>query len=120
LLEKKTTLTLYYHVLHIELIHSWILFQPQPQYPNINFAPSLPQPQPPPPAASSAANGGARLGFNFDANPKVPFHDPFPQVPTSQDHSAPPPAAPSTGDDASDDTGFDDLARRFEELKRRK
>ncbi|CAF3285814.1 unnamed protein product [Rotaria socialis] len=80
---------------------------PQPQYPNINFAPSIP-----PPSSSSNA---PRLGFNMDHSPKVPFHDPFPQVPNSNDQSTPP--APRGG---SDDPGFDDLARRFEDLKNRK
>ena len=57
----------------------------------------------------------------MDNPPKVPFHDPFPQVPTSNDHlPSPPPPQPSAANDGSDDAGFDDLARRFEELKKRK
>ncbi len=43
-------------------------------------------------------------------------------MPTAQDRSTPPapqPPPPATND-GSDDTGFDDLARRFEELKKRK
>lgn len=42
--------------------------------------------------------------------------DPFPQVPSAQDRFSPPPA----NNDNSSDPGFDDLARRFEELKKRK
>ncbi|CAF2100017.1 unnamed protein product [Rotaria magnacalcarata] len=82
---------------------------PQPQYPNINFGPSIPPPLP------SSSSNAPRLGFNMDSSPKVPFHDPFPQVPNSNDRSTPP--APHGG---SDDPGFDDLARRFEDLKNRK
>lgn len=53
---------------------------------------------------------GPRFGFQADHSPRQPFHDPFPQVPTS---------SPS-GARGSDDPGFDDLARRFEDLKNRK
>jgi len=80
---------------------------PQPQYPNINFGPSIP---PPPPSSNSP-----RFGFSADNNAKTPFNDPFPQVPRTNDRSTPP--APHGG---SDDPGFDDLARRFEDLKNRK
>ncbi|CAF1369018.1 unnamed protein product [Adineta steineri] len=81
---------------------------PQPQYPNINFGPSIPPPLP------SAAANGPYMGFHVDNNAKTPFNDPFPQVPN--DRPAPPPPAAHGG---SDD-GFDDLARRFEDLKNRK
>jgi len=87
--------------------------EPQPQYPNINFGPSIP---PPPPPSSNAP----RIGFNVDNSPKLPFHDPFPQVPSAQDRSTPPPPPPPAKNDGSDDSSFDDLARRFEELKKRK
>lgn len=50
----------------------------------------------------------------MDNNPKAPFSDPFPQVPSSNDHSTPPGAV------GGSDDGFDDLARRFQELKNRK
>ncbi len=57
----------------------------------------------------------------MDNDAKAPFHDPFPQVPSSHDRSTPPPpATPPATNNASDDPGFDDLARRFEELKKRK
>lgn len=56
----------------------------------------------------------------MDNSPKVPFHDPFPQVPSAQDRGAPLPPPPPATNDGSDDSGFDDLARRFEELKKRK
>ncbi|CAF4526955.1 unnamed protein product, partial [Rotaria sp. Silwood2] len=82
---------------------------PQPQYPNINFGPSIPPPPPPP------SSNAPRIGFNADYSAKTPFNDPFPQVPNANDHSAPP--AVHGG---SDDPGFDDLARRFEDLKNRK
>ncbi|CAF1052178.1 unnamed protein product [Rotaria sp. Silwood1] len=83
---------------------------PQPQYPNINFGPSIPPPPPP-----SSSSNTPRFGFNVDYSAKTPFNDPFPQVPNVNDRSAPP--AVHGG---SDDPGFDDLARRFEELKNRK
>jgi len=85
---------------------------PQPQYPNINFGPSIPPPLP----ASSSSSNGARIGFNVDNSAKTPFNDPFPQVPNSNDRSTPPPGAHG----GSDDPGFDDLARRFKNLKNRK
>ncbi|CAF0860370.1 unnamed protein product [Rotaria sordida] len=81
---------------------------PQPKYPNIDFGPSLP----PPPPSSNAP----RLGFNADYNAKTPFNDPFPQVPNTNDRSTP----PVVHGGGSDDPGFDDLARRFEDLKNRK
>ncbi|CAF1374518.1 unnamed protein product [Adineta ricciae] len=81
----------------------------QPQYPNINFGPSIP---PPPPSSSNAPH----IGFNVDNGAKSPFHDPFPQVPNDRSAPTPPPAAHGN----SDDPGFDDLARRFEDLKNRK
>ncbi len=84
----------------------YCFFQPQPQYPNINFGPSMP---PPPPS------NAPRLGFNMDNVSKAPYNDPFPQVPSSNDRSTPPGAH-----GGSDDPGFDDLARRFEELKNKK
>jgi len=87
---------------------------PQPQYPNINYGPSIP---PPPPSSSSNT---PNIGFNIDGGIKAPFHDPFPQVPTTQDRSTPPLPPPPAPNDGSDDSGFDDLARRFEELKKRK
>ncbi|CAF1499695.1 unnamed protein product [Rotaria magnacalcarata] len=83
----------------------------QPQYPNINFGPSIP-----PPSASSNA---PRIGFNIDSGAKAPFIDPFPQVPSAHDRFTPTPPPPAT-DNSSNDPGFDDLARRFEELKKRK
>ncbi len=92
------------------------ILQPQPNYPNINFGPSIPPPPPPPPPSSSS--NAARIGFNVDNSPKLPFHDPFPQVPSAQDRSTPPP--PPAANDGSDDAGFDDLARRFEALRKRK
>jgi hypothetical protein len=57
-----------------------------------------------------------------DNDAKLPFHDPFPQVPSANDHSTPPPPPPPppASNEGSDDPGFDDLARRFEELKKRK
>jgi vacuolar protein sorting-associated protein IST1 len=77
---------------------------PQPQYPNINnFRPSTP---PPPPSSN-----GARFGFPADNNARAPFNDPFPQVPTS---------TPGGARGGSDDPSFDDLARRFQDLKSRK
>ncbi|CAF1584204.1 unnamed protein product [Rotaria magnacalcarata] len=85
---------------------------PQPQYPNINFGPSIPPPQLPPPSSSAS---GPRLGFNADYGAKTPFNDPFPQVPSANDRSTPP-----GNHGGSDDPGFDDLARRFEDLKNRK
>ena len=85
------------------------LFQPQPQYPNINFGPSMPAP---PPSANTP-----HIGFTLDRDVKAPFNDPFPQVPSANDRPVPPPAANGGG---SDDPGFDDLARRFEDLKKRK
>jgi len=88
---------------------------PQPQYPNINFGPSIPPPMPHYPSPSS---NGARIGFNVDNSPRAPFNDPFPQVPSASDRSSPPPPAASGG--GSDDPGFDELARRFEDLKKRK
>jgi len=80
---------------------------PQPQYPNINFGPSIP---PPPPSSNRP-----RFGHNVDNDPRTPFNDPFPQVPNANDRSTPPGAR-----GGSDDPGFDDLARRFEDLKNRK
>lgn len=56
---------------------------------------------------------GPRFGFHADHNPRQPFHDPFPQVPTSTPQAA-------RGGGGFDDPGFDDLARRFEDLKNRK
>ncbi len=64
---------------------------------------------PPPPPSSS---NGPRFGFQADNNAKTPFRDPFPQVPNST------PAGAHGG--SSNDPGFDDLARRFEDLKNRK
>ncbi|CAF1084412.1 unnamed protein product [Rotaria sordida] len=87
----------------------------QPQYPNINFGPSIPPPLPQVPPSSNTP----RIGFNIDTGTKSPFIDPFPQVPSAQDHSTPPPPPPAMND-SSNDPGFDDLARRFEELKKRK
>lgn len=83
---------------------------PQPQYPNINFAPSLPH-QPPRPAQSPSNN--PHLGF--PVAPKPPAHDPFPNIPSANEHPLPPPAQ-----GGADDPGFDDLARRFADLKNRK
>lgn len=82
----------------------------QPQYPNIQFDPI-------PSAAKSSPFSGAKIGFNVDQNEKAPFHDLFPSVPTTKDFPTPP-AAPN--DSNADDSGFDELARRFEELKKRK
>jgi hypothetical protein len=62
------------------------------------------------------SSSGRRIGFNVDNSARVPFNDPFPQVPSANDRSTPP--AASNG--GSDDPGFDDLARRFEDLKKRK
>lgn len=61
-------------------------------------------------------HGGPRFGFHPDHTPppQAPYHDPFPQVPTST------PQAPYGGGGGSNDAGFDDLARRFEDLKNRK
>lgn len=87
---------------------------PQPQYPNINFPASIPQPPPPP------STNTPHIGFKVNNDIKSPFHDPFPQVPTAQDYSSPAPPPPPATNDGSDDSGFDDLARRFEELKKRK
>jgi len=81
---------------------------PQPQYPNINFGPSLPPPMPPP--------NGPRYGFQPDNSAKAPYNDPFPQIPHTTDRFPTPPP----GNRGSDDPGFDDLARRFEDLKNRK
>jgi hypothetical protein len=83
------------------------LFQPQPQYPNINFPASMP----PPPPSSNAP----RFDLNADNNVRAPFNDPFPQVPNAQDRSTPPAARRG-----SDDPSFDDLERRFADLKNRK
>ena len=72
---------------------------------------------------SSAATGGPRIGFNIDDTakpPPPPFHDPFPQVPNARDLPSPPPPAASGNDGGADDSGFDELARRFEDLKKRK
>ncbi|CAF3214466.1 unnamed protein product [Rotaria socialis] len=85
----------------------------QPQYPNINFGPSIPPPLP------SASSNAPRIGFNIDSDAKAPFIDPFPQVPSAHDRFTPTPPPPAA-DNRSDDPGFDDLARRFEELKKRK
>ncbi|CAF0751324.1 unnamed protein product [Didymodactylos carnosus] len=85
---------------------------PSSQYPNINFG------QPPPPINSSS--GGAMYppsnmmpGFGYQ-NQKyndAPVVNNFPQIPSNDSSN-------TTGQ--SDDPGFDDLARRFEELKKRK
>jgi len=75
----------------------------QPQYPNINFGPSIPPPLP--------SSNAPRFGFHADNTARAPFNDPFPQVPSS---------APSGAHGGSNDPGFDDLARRFEDLKSRK
>ncbi len=56
----------------------------------------------------------------MDNDAASPFRDPFPQVPSAHDHSTPAPPSPPTANDGSNDPGFDDLARRFEELKKRK
>ncbi|CAF2525263.1 unnamed protein product [Rotaria sp. Silwood2] len=87
----------------------------QPQYPNINFGPSIPPPLPPAPPSSNSP----RIGFNINNDTKAPFIDPFPQVPSAHDRSTPSPPPPAMND-SSNDPGFDDLARRFEELKKRK
>ncbi|CAF3703690.1 unnamed protein product [Adineta steineri] len=90
----------------------------QPQYPNINYGPSIPQPPPPP---SSSSSNTPHIGFNVPNDARLPFNDPFPQVPSARDHFTPPPLPPSPPtNNGSDDPGFDDLARRFEELKKRK
>ncbi len=41
-------------------------------------------------------------------------------MPSAQDRSSPAAPPPPAANDGSDDSGFDDLARRFEELKKRK
>ncbi|CAF0814197.1 unnamed protein product [Rotaria sp. Silwood1] len=90
----------------------------QPQYPNINFGPSIPPPPLPPAPPSSNM---PRIGFNINNDTKAPFIDPFPQVPSAHDRStSTPPPLPPAMNDSSNDPGFDDLARRFEELKKRK
>jgi len=93
-----------------------------PQYPNINFGPSIPPPIVP--SGGGASASGPRIGFNFDDTakpPPPPFHDPFPQVPNTRNMPSPPPPPAASGNDGgTDDSGFDDLARRFEDLKKRK
>ena len=74
-------------------------------------------PAPPPPVV--APSHPPPVGFfGADQGARAPFHDPFPQVPTGHDFPAAPP--PPGGHGGSDDSGFDDLARRFEDLKKRK
>jgi hypothetical protein len=91
------------------LVCSFYLKVP-PQYPNIHYGPSVSSPVAP-------SVNAPRIGFNIDSSPKVPYHDPFPQVPNSNDL----PAAPSVDASApSDNADFDELARRFEDLKKRK
>lgn len=82
----------------------------QPKYPQFNAGPSMPHPCAPPPPPPA----GPRLGFAVDTPPQVPFHDPFPAVPRV------PMMPPAGQDNSNENDGFDDLARRFEELRKRK
>lgn len=103
-------------------IIDFLYVQVHPQYPNINFGPSIPPPIVP--SGGGASASGPRIGFNFDDTakpPPPPFHDPFPQVPNTRNMPSPPPPAAASGNDGgTDDSGFDELARRFEDLKKRK
>ena len=68
----------------------------------------------PPPFAPPPPPAGPRLGFGVDAPPQPPYHDPFPAVPRA------PMTPPMDRRTPDENDGFDDLARRFEELKKRK
>ena len=72
-------------------------------------------PPPTPPSSNSPI-----IGFNVNNDKKPPIHNLFPQVPSAHDRWPPMVPPPPPMNDALDDPGFDDLARRFEELKKRK